>query len=576
MVALGILVLVTAAVYPQVIVGLRAAGVARDVTQAKGVAQARLEQMRGMPYYVGREAGDYIDVLDTYYRNTTTPTTAPVCGSDMSSLPPVSWSGYVAAGGPRCPWEPSGPMYRRVINPVASPGLGVFSMVVSTQFLSSATPPVPVAPISGYNSQTAGKDAPAANQVGVTVAVFYRTQNGVKYVSTYSQVERTTAMDPLIESKAKVTTVHVSSATRTWAAWNPGDPDPSETTNDQPVVMADMGVVDLTGELFTGSRVVANASAATGSTSLPSSVSGAVTNLIAPADVAATGQTVGDTQLPNGCRWICLGTTRTDQVSASATDGLPNAGTPSMPVRALIPAGANRGGFAFDNGIWRNKMRLTSDPMVSMDVSSTSTIPGVQDCVVGGATTPSTNAALAATGYLQATPNTDNDPVVGACATAQSNVVKVFPTTFAPNGILRVTLNKSIANCQARSKSSNVATGDYQATVQYWNGGGYSTAGTIRPGNTSDPLASVNLNQVIHSSGLTLGDYVDSWSSLTAGGIIARSSGKSAEVTVPAVFTLVTGPTRTFMTGWANGNTDASSAISISMGAVSCKAGDYR
>jgi prepilin-type N-terminal cleavage/methylation domain-containing protein len=577
MVALGILVLVTAAVYPQVVVGLRATGTARDITQAKGVGQARLEQMRSMPYYVGREAGDYIDILDTYYRNTTAPTIAPTCTGTMTALPATGWTGYVSAGAPHCPWEPAGPLYRRVINPIQSPGLGAFAMVVSTQFLAGSTPPSPVPPLPGYNSQTAGSDAPASSQVGTTIAVFYRSHGGVKYTTTYSQVERSAPLDPLIQSEAHATTVHVSSSARSWSDWNDGDTDPTETAYEQIQLQAQMGVVDLTGELFTGSRVVTNASPATGSTSLPSLVKGASTNLIAPVDVPYRSDTASDVFLPNGCKWICFGGTRTDQVSAFASDGLPKAGSATVPVRSMITS-ANRSGFWFDNGRWRNRMKFaTGVPMVSLDTTVSNTMPGVRDCAVGGTGATNVTGYMAATGFLHATKDNVADPEIASCATAQSGTVRVLPTTFAPRGVVRITVHRASAYCRARIKSSSSATSDYLATVEYWNGYGYVNAGTIRPSNTSDPLDSVNLDVVVDpSSGLRLRDYVSSWSSLLGDDVIRRNSAKTAEVDVPGVVTLVTEPTRTFSNGWGPNNSDETSAISISVGAVSCQAADNR
>lgn len=579
MVALGILVLVTAAIYPQIVVGLRATGTARDITQAKGVAQSKLEQMRAMPFYVGREAGDYIDILDTYYRNTVAPAAGVNCATvPLTTLPPTTWTGYVNTAATHCAWEPSGPLYRKVINPISSPGLGAFAMVVSTQFLSGATPPTAVAPLAGYNSQTSGSDQPSANQVGVTVAVLYRTQSGVKYASTYTQIERSAAMDPLIQSRAKATTVHVSSSARTWGDWTSTSTDPADTGNDQVNLLDDIGIINLTGELFTGSRVVANASGAAAATSLPSAVSGALTNLVAPGDQPVTGTNSPDVSLPNGCQWICFGSTQTDQVSAYSSNGLPNAGTSDSPVRAMIPSGAGRDGFWFDNGKWRNRLRLADDePMVSVDTSATNTIPGVRGCVVDGPGSTTNSAILAATGFLTATAATSADPEVAACGTAQANTLRIFPTNFAPDGVVRVTLTRASAYCRVRTASGNTAAGDYLATVRYWNGSGYSLAGTVSPANSTDPLGSVNLSQVIDSaSGLRLSDYIASWGSLTGDKVVTQNSTRSVSVDVPAPVTILTNTTRSFDSGWGTDHTDPTSAISIAVGAVSCSAGDYR
>lgn len=577
MASLGVLMLVAAALIPQVIGGLRATAVARDITQAKGVAQARLEHMRAMPYYVGREAGDFIDIFDTYYRNTTAPSVTASCTGTMTALPPTTWTGYLSPSAPRCPWEPSGAIYRKVINPISAPGLGAFSMTVTTRFLDVNANPV--TPPASYNSQVAGSDQPAANQVGVTVAVFYRSHQGVRYTSTYTQIERSVPIDPLIRTKAAATTVQASSAARNWKDWVFGDPDPteSESVNDQINLMATMGVINLSGELFSGSRVVSSVTATTGSTSAPSAVTGASANLVAPVDSPSRDSMLGDAYLPNGCRWICLGTSGTRDVSAVASDGQPRSGTPTEPVQAFIPANGTRGGLWFDNGRWRNRLLLAvNQPMVSLDTASTPTLPQVRDCTVGSGTAPTNPHALQATGYLDATDHDDPNRSSAACATAQSGAVRVFPTSFAPGGVLRVTLDEAVASCTSGAGVTPAASASYRATVRYWNGTGYTTVSGLRASNANDPLDSVNLAQVIDpASGLTLGDYVQSWSSVTQSEITTSVSGRNTQAILPAAVTIHTGPTRTFPSGWG-GMADETSAISLAIGAASCEAMDER
>lgn len=87
----------------------------------------------------------------------------------------------------------------------------------------------------------------------------------------------------------------------------------------------------------------------------------------------------------------------------------------------------------------------------------------------------------------------------------------------------------------------------------------------------------MNLEQVIDAgSGLTLGDYVQSWSSAVKSEVVTRTSAGSVEVSVPAVVTVHTGYTRTFASGWGAGNADPTSALSLSVGAVNCEATDRR
>lgn len=563
MVALGIFVLVTAAVVPMVIVSLRAAGTARDVTQAKGVAQSKLEQMRNMPYFVGRAAGDYIDVLDTYYRNTVAPTTTPTgCGTNtLTALPPTTWTGYVASGDTHCAWEPSGPLYRKVINPVQAPGLGAFAVMVDTQFLTSNTPPAPVPPLPGYDSQTAGQDGPATSQLGVTVAVFYKTQSGVRLTTTYTQIARSAPMSPLIESAAKSSTLAISST----------QPDGANES-------AQIGVVNLDGERFTGSRVVATATSGTAGSSLGQQVTAAAVNLIAPTDVPATS--VNSPAATSYCTYVCYGSSTVDQASARASNGLPLAGTPAAPIRAMIPNGTNYNGFQFTNQPSGTRLKFDStQPLVLLDTSSAGSMPGVTNCQVTNTGVPSNPAYLTGTGYLDA--GADTNPYVTSCATAQTGTVELFPTTFAPNGVVRVTLSRATAYCTVGRNPdfspAPSATAAYQATVQYWNGSGYTTVPVLQQTNGSDPLAAVNLSQTISPDGLTLGDYISSWGSVTSAKSLTTSGGNDASVDLPGAVNITTQPTRENVAGGVGPySADPTSVINLTFGAVSCKAGDYR
>jgi len=176
-VALGILMVVATALLPQLVVGIRSTGIARTVSQAKGVAQGQLDRMRNLPFHVSPAAGDYRDVLDFYYRNLTAGTTANCPSSGPDVVPQTSWSGYVASGVSRCRYEPaSGVFYRKVEVVPASAGNSGFVLVVDTQFLSGATPPAPVTPPPGYDTQTTGKDTPSSSQIGITVTVVYSSR----------------------------------------------------------------------------------------------------------------------------------------------------------------------------------------------------------------------------------------------------------------------------------------------------------------------------------------------------------------------------------------------------------------
>lgn len=550
MVALGLFLVVTAAVIPQVITGLRAAGTARDVTQAKGVAQAQVERIRNMPFYVGRAAGDYIDVLDTYYRNVVAPSTAPVCNDSAAAFPRTAWTGYVAASAPRCAYEPSGAFYRKVVNPVGSPGLGVFSMVIDTQFLSSSSTPAAVAPRSTYNSQQAGADIPASMQLAVTVTVFYDAKDGGRYTSVYSQVDRVSPAAPLIVSEAEVSAVRVSSAI-----------DPTTT------ITADVGVVNLSGELYTGSRVSASANAAVAANSLGAQATAASANTVAPPDAAAANTLAVAAGLNGTCVHVCFGNSQVLNAGATASNGLPRAGSAAAPVTAGFPQGTSSSGFRFTNEQDPDDaLRLQpNQAMVSLDGSLTDKAR-VQGCAFDTSSDP---AVLRATGYLNATKAATS--LVDSCVTAQSSTVRLFPTDFAPDGVVRINLVKARTRCTVSTTGgvpTATAVADFEVRVSYMTPSGYSNPLTVTETTAANAgLASIPLTTPVTGGGLTLGDYVSSWRSLGAADVVRTASGKDAEAALRGIVSVDTVPTR---------SSDDTSVISLQVGALSCKAGDYR
>lgn len=559
-----ILALVMVVVIPQVVLSMRTTGVSRDISQSKGVAQARLESMRNLPFFVGHAAGDYIDVLDTYYRNSTAPTTAPSCSGALTTLPPVTWTGYVSATATHCPWEPSGPLYRKVINPIAAPGLGTFAMSVATQFLTANTPPTPLAAPSGYNSQDSTRDAPPASQIGVTITVFYPSLNRIRYVTTYSQIERGSPISPLIQSAAKATTVAVSSASENGT-----------------LLSLNAGVVNLAGEVFTGSRTVTTGASVVGSTSLGEQANGALANLVAPSDKPPVTVDAPANQLLNVCEWICFGASKVINASSYSSTGLPRAGTPASPIRVEIPDPTTRDGFRFDNDSTGTRLRLdTSKPMVSLDTATSGTMRGVVNCDITNVGNPTRQSFLAGTGYLRSTGGLT--PGTSSCATAQANTIRLFPTTFAPNGVVQIVLDRAEAECSVALSGSTwvqTARGAFEATVRYYNGSGYTTVGPVRHTNSTDPLASIPLNTVVNPAGtLRLSDYISSWRSLTGSGMTrATSAAREAEVKIPSVVSIITQPTREgILSGVGLLLQDPTSAISLNVGALSCKAGDFR
>lgn len=561
-VALGILMVVVVALLPQLILGIQATGTARLVTQSKGIAQAELERMRNLPYHISYEAGDFRDVLDFYYKNLQAGS-APTCtdASGAFTSPQTSWTGYVAPTGARCSYEPqAGAFYRTVRQVPAANGIAAFTVAVATQFLSGATPPVSVTPATGYDTQTTSGGRPASHQIGVTVTVLYADRATVKPASTFTQISNQLPATTRVRAEANATALQVGSVTLT----------------NGPVSLSS-GLVNLTGSLTYASTVTGNlagvsAGLATGETS-----AGTSKTVTAPPTTTATVQTPGAGSLgTTGCVIACWGGTRLDLPVFSAASGLPNAGSASSPAQALLTDTQNAG-VSFGNSAstdYRPGLNL-SPPLLRLDSSAAAVASGIATgCALG---TTGTSSYSSASGYLRTTAvDAATDPsVVDACVVARTSSFSLLPTVDAPRGVVLVELRRAVARCQVQGAAHSASTSlDYEAVVKYWDGTGYVTAATVTPTTSVDPLDAINLATTSVGGSKFLGDYIGSWSALTASEVTTSASGGTASVKIPGVVTIATQPVRNDAT--APDGLDATSVVSLTLGALSCSAMDAR
>lgn len=566
-ISLALLGVLMAAAGPQMIASVRATGTAKLISQAKGVVQGQLDAMRTLPYRVAPAAGDHRDLLDSYYRNTAAPTTAPTCGSGSVTPPVAAWTGYVAAASTsRCSYEPAAvAMYRKVI-PAGSPELPPgFAVVLNTMFVSGATTPVVVAPAGGYDSQVAGKDHPPTYQVGVSATVIYSDRRGWKPVTYYTQMASATPAETRIKLDARATAIEVGSA----------------TTAEENITLTG-GQLELNGSLSTTSQARASLSSIGSASSIIGRRSGAALSADAPyTNLVNLNATAGD--LYSGCSGPCWGATLIPPFVLSADNGLPRAGVQGLPsvinpVQTLMPDNITRDGFQF-----RTQSPTLSglvQPLVSLDavppVGSvlTNLVNGLQNCAFS-LTGPVSH--LTGSGFLNSTDETalTNPMSVEACGGAHTNVIRVLPTSFAPDGLIRITA-RSAARCTVSGLNHTpAATASYRAEVEYWRwsltdallglSGRYVSAGVITPSTTTDPLSSVPLTTPV-SAIRTLGDYIESWTGLIADRVTRTASGHVAETTIPALVTVLTKP----VAG------EPETALSVAVGAASCRAEDNR
>jgi type II secretory pathway pseudopilin PulG len=560
-VALGILMVLVTALLPQLVVGIRATSTARLVTQAKGMAQAELESMRNLPYHVSYDAGDFRDVLDYYYKDLDAPGTSPVCRSGGEFAPPqLGWTGYVAPTAARCSYEPAtGAFYRTVRQVPAAEGISAFTIVVSTQFLSGSTPPTPVTPPTSYDTQSSTTGEPASSQIGAAVTVLYTNRATLRPTSTSTQIARQPPVTTRIRADAVVSAVDMGSV----------------TAEGVPITLS-AGQLSLNGSLTHASHVGATLAATAGALATGEKAGGASATVSAPPSRSSTVLLPGAGSLGvAGCDYACWGATRADVPGVSAADGLPVVGSPSSPAQSLL-TGTGNNGLSFGNSgpsEYRPELAL-SLPLVRLDPDAVTSGSGVTAACGVGTSGPASH--VAASGFVRTTSTTAaTDPsAVESCVVSRASTLSLFPTTFAPRGVVLVELRRATARCRVTGASHTASVSrDYEATVRYWDGASYQTAATITPSTTSDPLAGIDLATTATGDGKFLGDYISSWSALTIGEVTASAQDGQAQVKVPGVVKLVSQPVRKDA---AIDTGDPTSAVSLAVGAVSCTAEDAR
>lgn len=559
-VALGVTMVVMTALLPQLLVGIRGAVLANDVSAAKGVVQGQLEMMRNLPYHVAPSAERRIDVLDTYFPNLAGPASAPplsCLNGGRYVTPDTAWSGYVTGTARRCPYEPtSGSFYRKVET------VGGYVLVTDTQFLDSLVRVTAAAPLyrpvvaeapAGYDSQGAGGvDTPVSAQVGATVTAFFSTRGTLHPVSAYTQISEVLRTPTRVRGVANARAIEVGGLTPQGKA-----------------LSVTGGDANIAGSLSRSSSTTVSTDAVSVRVGTDDAV-GARISAIAPPSSTSAALPVPAGTLGGGDCWVsyaCWAASMLDPVAVSADGGLPNAGSATSPVEARVTG---------DPGV---SVRTTIDPDLGklvplLDSPTKPLLSGDSDGhpVTASSCGPSRGGVVTGRGFMQTTATR-----VDTCAEAAASRVDLFRTLLSPGGVLRLTLTSAEARCTVNRPPASTARASFQLTLDYAKPlGGYesivisrSTAGAS-VGNLPPLSTQVSLNPL-----RTLGDYIDSWA-LSAP--TASSTGTTANASLPGALTLVSNPLRNLVSTdpLAVLQADPASVFSLALGAVSCDAEDAR
>lgn len=522
--------------------GLRASLLTKMDTNAKNLSQQRFEQMRNLPFHIDQVSSgtNPPDLLDTYY----------VASSGSSVGRGVQ--GFVAAGGTRytADGDPAtGAFYRYVQDPV--PGFPKFKQYVATQFIDdSGTAYNP----SGFSALVYGSDAPPTASVGVSVTTIWTAGKLSKTLRNYTQITTGRPAAPTALLQSQLTALRLG----------------SRLADGQSLTL-DLGSLDTDGTVSETVSAATAARAATLELSSAGSATGALSSAKAPPNSATFGTSVGPQSLSYGGLQVgTFGSTQTSNVNAATSTGQPTLGLQTAQEQAdVLGAGSGQtvASYAIDtSGVTR--LQLATNHAFVADANcgggcSNVGVKGYANSTMSGSThTVTTNS----TGWVK-------------------GVLALLPTTYAPNGLVRVALDSVNVQCSVTRTGSGTPTNSvsltYSGSLAYYAPfspsavNGYVTVALNSSQATSPLTASILTTTQVgtDSTGapLYLSDYFQTWSSMTSSSIASARTLNSAGTLATASFS-----------GVINVNTvplrlgDDSSAIGAQLGTGSCDAEDYR
>ncbi len=535
--AMLVFALASSATVGMLVTGLRASLVAKLDTGAKNLAQERVEMMRNLPFHIDFKPGLTVaqsmdDLLNHYYTNTT-------AAADKNS------TGYVAACGAqtdvcagREAYEPqSGSFYRRVFDPVD--GYPKYRQYVSTQFVDVNR--TPLGPRAGYDSLADGADNPASQFVFVSVMTLWTagTLSKSYLLDTYVAAGRPAASRITLQARGAALALSVA-------------------LNADALLQIQAGTLSLDGAFGSGTLASGRALGAFAdiSSQTGSHVDGALAGANAPPNDPADFVTKdGQSVVFDGRKVAGFLNTSAAIGAATVTAGLPNLGDTHS---RLVPQGPGQVGLALDPAtIFDTRLRIDQSQPVAW-VSQT----GSGDLAHGAGSLSSKSGA---------THNAEAS--VGADALA----VHLFPTSFAPDGVVRIRLSGAALKCATDGTTGGAAVSlTYSVRFEIADGaGGYVVVDTAHD-DVKDPLAayppdSTRVGVDPFGRDLFLSDYVTNWGPLGSAGVAAGQEvdpdGNKVTAAYPGVASVTTIPLR---------NGDPTSGLSLQLGQLSCTAEDNR
>jgi prepilin-type N-terminal cleavage/methylation domain-containing protein len=556
LIAMGLAAIILVATAPALLGMLGSTLTVKLDSQAKNLAQERLEELRDLRFHVDRQNGPYLDLLDIYYTNATS--ASPVKSLTVGG---TSLTGQYVTSGATTPGEPAFPFYRTTTGAIS--GFPGFTQVVDVQFLAPDGTAIPASRFQdSYDSQVVGHDQPPSLLVGVTTLTKWTSRAKPKVLKTYTRVTDTGAATPLIQTVARAVAIDVTS-----------------TAADGTTLELQEGIANANGAQSSGSTAAGYAGGALVTRTGAATLSGLQAQFSLPTQAAATSGS-SSAQAGTGCSWFGFGRTGVTDVTGDVSSGLPKA---PADVDAASPANM-LSGQVFDNSGGSCGL-LSYDNLAGGGIARSDALGAAMGSApfVNAADGTGGTAAISGSAYLtsNALTTAPQKSTAGATAFAKRAVV-LFPN--APNtgghGLVSVTLNSASVTC-ASSTSGGTTSAAYSVTVNWWGQGSADSAAkwhtatwTYDSTTGSSPVLTSgsdtwNPSQTSLGNGLKLSDLL-----------------VSSFATAPAVLT--TG-TQTGLRGFADGIVSFASASTLSnesgtgfsalklqVGQLTCAADDQR
>lgn len=522
---------------------VRGGYVAKMDTVGRNLSQAKVEELRNLPYHIDQAVSTEPDLLDLYYPNRS------------GTGAPTGTTGYVPSGATTrsaSDGDPAtGAFFRTVINPV--PNFSRYKQYVTLQFINASG--IAVSPQSAYSASTVGADTPITNQVNVTVTTFWNVGKSAKKYNIFTSVSGGRPLTPRVSVQGHVGGVNVTGLL-------PGG------------LQGTLDLADLDYNASFSNIVAASATALAARAKVEggASVTGALTSVNAPPNTAASPGSGGNQTLQyNGEPFAQFAGTDTNNISAGSASGQPYAGTSALPLTDDV---LSNGGDGSNAALYTNQSSSNSH----LGISDNSWLVRVLDNSAGA-------PAITASAYGNSTTSASAHQATSNVTGLTTARIELFPTTYAPDGVVQLKVTSASLNCTTGASFGSGATStastslSYTATLRYatWSGSSVTyNSFALGSTNSVDPLqTSLHIPLGLDNSGVTvyLDEYIASWSSLTSTQIgvppaVQQSSdNKSISANYSGLISVNTQPVR---------STDPTSGIGVTVGALSCLAEDFR